>query len=336
LKNVIPVESPDGNIRAELSLETFWVGNTVYPSLALLRIWYRGYRLIEDMPVSPGDALFGVEIGAVEESTSEMRLGSALQKMICLQERAGEQREFKVSLRLSNVSVFFDVQAQGESVAAPRPALITSAPLISVPGDQPSVAYVGPGAIAASWPHHHADHLVIFSRPGLLAEMRFNVLEDAVDPVVNDGADGIRMLYTRLPFSSALPGSAVYSDAITLSYRKAFNVLLEHYAGTDHDFRVMRGDPGHFAVVARRIAERWIVCGLTAKSRTLTIRLEDLWLMLPDEMRALTWRASILRDPVLDEPGDIIEESFDGLAPDLRIALDLKKNGGFVIVFEPM
>ncbi len=62
---------------------------------------------------------------------------------------------------------------------------------------------------------------------------------------------------------------------------------------------------------------------------------EDIWYRMPQNVRALKWKLSISRDSVNDEPGEVMEESFDHLAPDIRVALDLKKNGGFTMKFEP-
>ena len=44
------------------------------------------------------------------------------------------------------------------------------------------------------------------------------------------------------------------------------------------------------------------------------------------------WR-SFFRDPNAKEQGASIEESFAGQAPDVRIALDLSANGGFLLTF---
>ena len=74
---------------------------------------------------------------------------------------------------------------------------------------------------------------------------------------------------------------------------------------------------------------------MTGESRTLTVRFEDLWLRMPAEMRALSYTVEIFRDPNAKEQGTCIEESFTGQAPDVRIALDLSTNGGFLLTFHP-
>lgn len=334
MNKVIRIESPDKQIRAALALETWWIDNTVFPAVAILRIKYRDHKVIEALPLSNREIHCALEITGADDSCELTRLGAAHQKKIHLHELSGKKRGFDVVLRLSNVSVFFDVQSQGRSAHSHLPVFTESAPMLSRAGEQPTVVYVGQGAIAAAWSNKGEYHLVIFKRPGQLAEMCFNVLSDPVVPVIDKAADGTRLIYTQLPFCGVSPMSAVYSDAIRHSYRRAFDRLLEHYAGGDDDFWIVRGEPGVFVVSARRIAMTWIVCGLTAAARTLTIRFEELWLRLPAAMRSLQWRASIVRDPVLDEPGEVFEESFAALAPDARIALELKKNGGFIIEFE--
>ena len=105
--------------------------------------------------------------------------------------------------------------------------------------------------------------------------------------------------------------------------------------GADDDFWMLRGEPGVFAMAARRQDNAWQVAGVTAEAQTLTVRFEDLWLRMPAELRALRYSVAILRDPVPGEQGDRVEESFADQAPDVRVALDLAKNGGFVLTFRP-
>ncbi|MFO7937097.1 MAG: glycoside hydrolase family 97 C-terminal domain-containing protein [Kiritimatiellia bacterium] len=336
----ITVESPDKRIRAEISLVEFWCDNTVYPSAAVLRITFRGYPVVqtEALRLNEESALYGLEFVGAEESHSEMRLGAAFQKVIHLRERGRSGRDFSVTLRLSDVSLFFDINEIGSERKNHTllPCFADDAPLISKPRELPVVAYIGPGSLAAVWPQEGTIHLVISGRPGRLAEMHFALLDSMPFSRVKTGSDGCLAIYTQLPFVKNTSRKVEYSDEIRLSYQRAFDCLLEHYSENDEDFWVMRGDPGVFAVVARQVNSKWIVCGLTDAPRTLTIRFEELWLRLPPEMRLLKWHANIVRDPVLDEADELVEESFTDLAPDVRIALDLKRNGGFVIEFEPM
>ena len=82
------------------------------------------------------------------------------------------------------------------------------------------------------------------------------------------------------------------------------------------------------------------VCGLCCGPTTLTVRFEDVWLMLPPESRAYSYSCDVTRDPTSkDAPSaraeGIVRESIPGLAPDARICLDLAGNGGFVLSFHP-
>jgi hypothetical protein len=171
--------------------------------------------------------------------------------------------------------------------------------------------------------------------PGVLAEMQFGALDKISDLSVLSGADGCRLIYTQLPFTkSALP-PVHYGDDIKPSYKLAFDAIHAHYRSMDDDFWMPRGEPGVFAIAARRTGTSWIVGGITAKARTLTTRFEDLWLRMPEPMKALKWNLRVRRDPVNDEPGELVDESFNGLNPDVRVALDLRKNGGFLMEFTP-
>jgi len=188
------------------------------------------------------------------------------------------------------------------------------------------------GKLVAEW-QRAGDRLqmAVFERPGDLAEKRFEVapLESWS---LKDGKQGCRALYDVLPFVAGDVPVPAFSDSITPAFRKAFQCVLEREGAID-DFWMIRGEPGVFAVVAQRRGATWRVCGLTGESRTLTVRFEDLWLRMPAELRALSYTVDIFRDPTAKEQGTAIEESFTGQAPDVRIALDLSTNGGFLITF---
>jgi hypothetical protein len=68
---------------------------------------------------------------------------------------------------------------------------------------------------------------------------------------------------------------------------------------------MMRGEPGEFAVGARRQGAVWRVAGVTAAAKTLTVRVEDLWLRTPVEWRARRYTVEILRDPSPARPGPV-------------------------------
>jgi hypothetical protein len=79
----------------------------------------------------------------------------------------------------------------------------------------------------------------------------------------------------------------------------------------------------------------WRVAGVTAAAQTLTVRFEDLWLRTPAALRATRYTVQILRDPIAGEDGAVVDETFAGQAPDVRVALDLARDGGFLLTFRP-
>ncbi len=188
------------------------------------------------------------------------------------------------------------------------------------------------GKLVAEW-QRAGDRLqmAVFERPGDLAEKRFEVapLESWT---VSNGKQGCQSLFDLVPFVAGNIPMPVFADSLTPAFCKAFACVVERDGAID-DFWMIRGEPGVFAVVAQRRGTTWRVCGVTGESRTLTVRLEDLWLRMPVELRALSYTVDIFRDPTAKEQGKAIEESFIDQAPDVRIALDLSANGGFLLTF---
>ena len=188
------------------------------------------------------------------------------------------------------------------------------------------------GKLVAEW-QRAGDRLqmAVFERPGDLAEKRFEVAPLESWSVLN-GKQGCQSLFDLFPFVAGNIPEPIYAESLTPAFRKAFQCVLER-DGVIDDFWMIRGEPSVFAVVAQRRGAIWRVCGLTGESRTLTVRLEDLWLRMPAELRALSYTVDIFRDPTAKEQGTSIEEFFTGQAPDVRIALDLSANGGFLLTF---
>ena len=106
-------------------------------------------------------------------------------------------------------------------------------------------------------------------------------------------------------------------------------------------FTPLRGLPDDFLLFAVGLdRDSPIVCGLTTAATTLTVRFEDVWLLLPPDRRAFSYTCGVTRDPhSKDAPSacadGIVRESIPGLAPDARICLDLADSGGFVLSFHP-
>ena len=344
MQRVVTVESDDTVVSATLSLESFWVDNTVYPSSPVLRVSHqRGLviksSLLSFQPVMGAPILFGLEVVSLKKQRSKTRFGLGCQIVIRLRERGVAKRELEITLRVTCMSAFCSLSQPGNELHAGHDIsvmqLADDTVIYSAQGDTPLVAHSSAAVLFAYWNHSMEHHLVMLDRPGALAEMQFGVLETISELLIESGVDGCRALYTRLPFTRAALPDAVYGAAIRASFKIAYNCILAHFNSIDDDFWVIRGAPGEFAVTARRIGSDWIVCGITSASRTLTVRFEDLWLRMPAELRVLKWSLKLLRDSVNNEPGEVVEESFFDQAPDLRIALDLKLNGGFQIEFTP-
>jgi len=137
-----------------------------------------------------------------------------------------------------------------------------------------------------------------------------------------------------VPFTKAELPAPAFGEALTPAFRAAFEMMLGRAASSD-DFWMMRGEPGEFAVAARRCGGLWQIGGVAAEAQTLTVRFEDVWLRTPPELRAERYAVEILRDPIKGEADDRVAESFAEQAPDVRVALDLSRNGGFLLTFRP-
>jgi hypothetical protein len=205
---------------------------------------------------------------------------------------------------------------------------------LNAQGEGPHVLFAPSGKLIAFWRHGLEQHAVFFDRPGDLAVRRFGVLERVGELVVEDGRQGCNHLFLTVPFTKAALPAPAFGEAVTPAYRAAFELMLGR-GGASDDFRMLRGEPGEFAVAARRLGDVWHVAGVTSDAQTLTVRFEDLWLRMPAELRALAYAVEILRDPLKDESGEAVTEVFADQAPDVRVALDLAKSGGFLITFRP-
>ena len=103
----------------------------------------------------------------------------------------------------------------------------------------------------------------------------------------------------------------------------------------------LRGLPDDFLVFAVGLdTDSPSVCGLTTAATTLTVRFEDVWLLLPPDRRVFSYTCEVTRDPhSKDAPSakaeGVVHETIPDLAPDARICLDLADNGGFVLSFHP-
>jgi hypothetical protein len=351
-----------------MTVETVWIDSTVYPECPVWRVWYDG-RLAVDastagLAAADGPLAYGLRLVKAVRHRVQTGIGPARVLVARFADRAG--RELEVTLRVTDTSAFCAVRQPRKRKQDGRDLSVTrfpegSAALCGKPENTPSpasaargpthtsggvgtglrVCYTPNGKVVAFWRHGLEQHIVFADRPGDLAVRRFGALEGIDELAVEDGRQGCDALFSTVPFTRAELPAPRFGDGVTPTYRAAFEMMLGR-AGTSDDFWMMRGEPGAFAVAARRLGDVWRAGGVTAAAQTLTVRFEDLWLRTPADLRALRYTVTILRDPnareIADkgaESGSQVEETFAGQAPDVRVALDLAKDGGFLLTFTP-
>lgn len=314
----------------------------MYPECPVWRVWYDGRLVVDTSMVGllpKGEAPLACAMTFLRGTRKTVRtgIGPGRELTACFAGRDG--RELEVRFRLTERSAFCAVRSDGsgaQDLSVTRypegSVLLGNTGTLNAEGKRPQVRFAPSGKVIASWRHGLEQHLVFFDRPGDLAERRFAAMERVEGLVVEDGRQGCGQLFLTVPFTKAALPAPVFGAAVTPAFRAAFEVAL---ARGGEDFWVPRGEPGEFAVAARRQGGVWQVAGVTAEARTLTVRFEDLWLRLPPELRAQRYTVEILRDPIKGETGDRVEEIFSDQAPDVRVALDLAKSGGFLLAFRP-
>ena len=348
------IVSPEGRVRAEVSVETVWIGPTVYPECPVWRVWY-GERLVVEtstlglLPQEGGPLAYGMRFVKATRHRPQTGLGPG--RSLVMRFLGRDARELEVTLRITDLSAFCAVRQPRKRTQDGSDRSITRFPKGSVllgctetpnaqrpapdaQGEGPQVRFAPSGKLIAFWRHGLEQHIVFLDRPGDLAVRRFGALERVDELAVADGRQGCNHLFLTVPFTKAALPAPTFGEAVTPAFRAAFETMLGRATASD-DFWMIRGEPGEFAIAARRQGGVWQVAGVTASAQTLTVRFEDLWLRTPTELRALAYTVEILRDPAKSEAGDRIEESFAEQAPDVRVALDLAKNGGFLITFRP-
>jgi len=351
---IVEIVSPSKRIRAEVAVETVWIGSTVYPECPVWRVWCDG-RLVVDistvglLPKGGEPLAYAVTLTRAARHRTQTGIGPA--RSVELRFCGRDGRELGVEIRVTDISAFCAVRQPRKRTQDSADLSITRFPegsvllgngetlnaqrsTLSAEGEAPQVRFAPSGKLIAWWRHGLEQHIVFFDRPGDLAVRHFGALERVTELAVLDGRQGCRHLFLTVPFTKAALPAPGFGDAVTPAYRAAFEMMLGRGAASD-DFWMLRGEPGEFAVAARRTGSVWQVGGVTADAQTLTVRFEDLWLRMPAELRTLRYAVEILRDPTKTETGDRVEEAFADQAPDVRVALDLSKNGGFLLTFRP-
>lgn len=85
---------------------------------------------------------------------------------------------------------------------------------------------------------------------------------------------------------------------------------------------VIRDEPGEYRVTARYSDDgTFSVFGETVKPIILTVRVEDVWDRIPENLRRYSYCATVWRDDA-EAPSNILED----VAPDARIFLDFSRS----------
>jgi len=340
--------SPANRTRIEVAVETVWIGATVFPECPVWRVWYDGRPVVATSPIglhpkNERPLAYAMRFSHLTRQTVQTGIGPGQALKAYFSGRDG--RELEVHIRVTDMSAFCTVRQTDATTPSQvhdmRDLSITRFPEGSVllgqatpSGQKPQVWFVPSGKLVAFWRLGLEQHIVFFDRPGDLAARRFNALPNIGELAVPDGCRGCEQLFTTVPFTQAPLPAPTFGELLTPAFRAAFEMLLGR-DGVSDDFWILRGEPGVFAVGARRKGRIWQVGGITAMAQTLTVRVEDLWLRMPEKLRSPSYTLHLLRDPIKNETGEAIEESFFKQAPDVRVALDLAKNGGFLLTVEP-
>lgn len=352
--------SPAKRVRAELSVETVWIGSAVYPECPVWRVWCGGRPVVDTstagLMTESGPLGYGMRF--VKAARHRPQTGIGPGRSLVARFAARDGRALEVTLRITDLSAFCAVRelrkrnshaedlgitcfpegslllGSGETLNAQRSTLNAQGSNPASDTHGPQVRFAPSGKLVAWWRHGAEQHAVFFDRPGDLAERRFGALEKIASLAVESGRQGCEHLFLTVPFTKAALPDPAFGEAVTPAYRAAFEMMLGRGAASD-DFWVLRGEPGEFAVAARRCGGAWQVGGVSADAQTLTVRFEDLWLRTPADLRAPAYAVEIVRDPIAGEGGACVEESFPPHAPDVRVALDVKKDGGFLLTFRP-
>jgi len=177
----------------------------------------------------------------------------------------------------------------------------------------------GPGGVRRTW-----------ARPAALAEARLACAPAPTALAIGTGREALEAVYRLLPFAAGPLPPPVFGAGVTPAAQAAFSLLAEE--GAD-DFRVLRGEIDDFVVFARRTGGVWRAGALVADEGALTLRFEDLWTLMPPEVRVRTYRVETFHDDLVK--GGSVRETLAGVAPDARIFFDVAAGGGFTAVFTP-
>ncbi len=197
-------------------------------------------------------------------------------------------------------------------------------PVCQLEWDDGLLRTTGPDSVVRTW-----------TRPAELAAARLALLPPVDSLDLATGSDLLTVAFAVIPFVAEPFPTPVFGEGVTLAARTVFELFL---GPASDDFRVLRGEPNDFLVCARRHGDTWTVGAFTVAATTLTVRFEDLWYLLPPDLRHISYTVEVTRDPHAKDDESVraegvVRETLTDVAPDARIFLDLLAGGGFTLRF---
>lgn len=333
--------SPNKQVRIECSIKTIWVGNRVYPDVLVWRAWYKDRPVITDSffrlkEYNGATLAYGLRDFKLEKQASNKSF--AIYR-VSATDKTGSV--LSVLFVISNDRMTYAILSTGKKgleATEEQDFSLTTFPHGSVhinpeaDFDLPHAFFTPQGKIVAYEQHPFRFQAWFFDRPADLATAKLGTLQAPNEWTPSSGKQALIDLFALVPFWQNTPASIQMDDSLTPAFREALAWIIFGAKGTDQEW-MMRGEPGDFAILARREGDQWQIAGISATEKVLTVRLEDLWdhtpeAHLPNGPRTIR----LIRDPNQAETDkDKITESFPDSSPFTKISLEVKANGGFLI-----
>lgn len=333
--------SPNKQVQIECAIETIWVGNRVYPDVLVWRAWYKNRPVITNSFFRLREYNGATLAYGLRDCKIERRAGNASFAVYRVSATDGKGATLSALFVVSNDRMTYAILSTGK--AGPEATEEQDFSLTTFPHNcvhinpeadfyLPHAFFTPQGKIVAYERHPFRFQAWFFDRPGDLATARLGTLQAPDEWLPKSGEQALIDLFALVPFWQNPPASIQMDDSLTPAFREALTWMIFGSKGTDQEW-MMRGEPGDFAILARREGDQWQIAGISATEKTLTIRLEDLWGRTPEDHLPNGSRTiRLIRDPNQKETDqDKIIESFPDSSPFTKISLEVKANGGFLI-----
>jgi len=177
-KGLLVLQSPAKRVRAEVAVETVWIGTTVYPECPVWRVWYDGRPVVDistaGLTTETGPLAYGMRWVKSTRHRPQTGIGPGREIRARFADRGG--RELELMLRVTDLSACCAVRQPRKRKQASVDLSVTRFPKGSVllenkgmPNarpEEPQVRFVPSGKLVAFWRHGLEQHLVFFDRPG--------------------------------------------------------------------------------------------------------------------------------------------------------------------------